>query len=293
MAFQNKGAMAATVVVAASNSFQNRSGNYVCPGANDHLIIQEALDALPATGGCIFLLDGTYTLGAQVARAIDNVKFIGCGAGTIINWNGVNPVITAGVQNNWLFSHFATDAGGVDIAGAAQSAIRNIWIAGVRTRLGKSDFEWTVDKLLKGAGPGADPDEIDVPVSAAEYVVGDILILSADVQSSSPPATYTKKKEIRIATGGALRIKFDLYGTSVTYGINGRIYRNGVAIGTEQSNTEASFTTYSEDIDGWSNGDLCQFYVKYISQTHVNSKAKNFRIYIVKKLYDAEVILDT
>jgi len=107
--------------------------DYICDGVNDHIEIQAALDALPATGGCISLLDGTYALGAQVARAIDDVKFIGCGASTLINFNGINPVITAGAQDGWLFSHFATDAGGVDIAGATQSAIRSVWIAGVRT----------------------------------------------------------------------------------------------------------------------------------------------------------------
>lgn len=122
----------ATFVVAASNSEHRYDVDFRCSGANDHIPIQAALDRLPATGGYIFLLDGTYTFGAQVARAIDNVKFIGCGAATIINWNGVNPVITAGVQSNWLFTQFATDAGGVDIAGAAQSAIRSVWIAGVR-----------------------------------------------------------------------------------------------------------------------------------------------------------------
>jgi len=32
-------------------------------------------------------------------------------------------------------------------------------------RIGKSDLEWTADKLLKGAGVGSDPIEIDVPLT--------------------------------------------------------------------------------------------------------------------------------
>jgi len=30
-------------------------------------------------------------------------------------------------------------------------------------RFGKSRLEWTADKILKGAGPGADPTEVDMP----------------------------------------------------------------------------------------------------------------------------------
>jgi len=35
------------------------------------------------------------------------------------------------------------------------------------TRLGKDRLEWTADKLLKGAGAGSDPTEIDVPTNLA------------------------------------------------------------------------------------------------------------------------------
>ena len=123
----------ATFVVAASNSVHRYDVDYRCSGANDHVQIQAAVDRLPATGGHIFFLEGTYNLGAQVLRAIDDVKFMGCGQATLLNFNGVNPVITAGAQDGWLFTHFATDAGGVSIAGATESAIRSVWIAGVRT----------------------------------------------------------------------------------------------------------------------------------------------------------------
>ena len=51
MAFENKGAMAATVVVAASDSLNKAAANYVCDGVDDDVEIQEAIDALPAGGG--------------------------------------------------------------------------------------------------------------------------------------------------------------------------------------------------------------------------------------------------
>ncbi len=122
-----------TILVAASNSLDKSGARYICDGVADDVEIQAALNALPATGGCVLLLDGTYTLTAQIARAIDDVEIRGCGHATLLNWNNTNPVITAGVRDGWLLSHFSTDAGGVSIATATQSAIRSVWIAGVRT----------------------------------------------------------------------------------------------------------------------------------------------------------------
>jgi len=39
----------------------------------------------------------------------------------------------------------------------------DIDLSHLKGRAGKSQLEWTADKILKGAGPGADPTEIDVP----------------------------------------------------------------------------------------------------------------------------------
>ena len=50
MAFENKGAMAATVVVAASDSLNKAAANYVCDGVADNVEIQAAIDALPGGG---------------------------------------------------------------------------------------------------------------------------------------------------------------------------------------------------------------------------------------------------
>jgi len=43
----------------------------------------------------------------------------------------------------------------------------------VSGRFGKSRLEWTADKLLKGAGAGADPTEIDVPAGGGLAIFGD------------------------------------------------------------------------------------------------------------------------
>jgi len=86
--FENKGAMAATVVVAASDSLNKAAANFVCSGANDEVEIQAAIDALPAGGGDIKLLEGTYHI-AAVITVPDYTVIKGChiptwGMGTIL-----------------------------------------------------------------------------------------------------------------------------------------------------------------------------------------------------------------
>jgi hypothetical protein len=123
-------------------------------------------------------------------------------------------------------------------------------------RITKAWMEWTADKLLKGAGTGANPTEIDVPVDVSA-TAGDELILSADTERFTALTSYTKLKEIRLGKAGTLRIKFDAMGD----GFRARIYRNGAAVGTERTLT-VSYQTFSEDISGWSVGDLCQLYAR-------------------------------
>ena len=75
----------ATVVVAAANaSLQSRAqADYVCDGVNDHVEIQAAIDALPATGGEVRLLDGTYNI--EVSLVLDSYQTLrGCGRSTIL-----------------------------------------------------------------------------------------------------------------------------------------------------------------------------------------------------------------
>lgn len=75
--------------------------------------------------------------------------------------------------------------------------------------------------------------------------------------------TYTKYKETKIDDcPDTLRISFTLghFNSTTLYG---RIYRNGVAVGTQRIAGSAGggiFTTWTEDIAGWSDGDLLQIY---------------------------------
>ena len=50
----------ATYIVAASDSRNKDLADFVADGTNDEVEIQAAIDALPATGGVVYLLEGTF-----------------------------------------------------------------------------------------------------------------------------------------------------------------------------------------------------------------------------------------
>jgi len=119
-------------------------------------------------------------------------------------------------------------------------------------------------------------------VKLVNYTAGDYLIASADTEKEVYSDTYTKAKEILVAREGTLRIKFDLKeGTGYAWA---KIYRNGSPVGTERSWDEPNYVTFSEDISGWSPGDLCQLYVH--SSGGQSVMIRNFRIYTGKPIVE-------
>lgn len=135
----------------------------------------------------------------------------------------------------------------------------------------------------------------DALAGPANFVAGNQLIQSADTNRTETSTSYVKKKEIKLGrVFGTLRIKFDLLAQSPGGGSDkayGRIYKNGVAEGTERTVVIANGTvTFSQDISGWETGDLIQLYAKK-EGTLTNATVANFRIY-VKYLEKPEVITD-
>ena len=122
---------------------------------------------------------------------------------------------------------------------------------------------------------------------------GDYLLYeNLEMRSLTSTTSYVKIKETKVGVGGTFRIKFDGCSTSVST-IEAVIYRNGVAVGTTQvlaggvttggtgytytydpatlknyvskdgtNFVYGNYVTYSEDIGGWSAGDLVQVYVR-------------------------------
>lgn len=122
-----------TFIIAPAGSQLATNAHYVTNGTADNVEIQAALDALPSTGGKIYLAEGTYTLAAQVTRSLNNVIIEGSGSATLLNLNGSTAVMSAGSNSNWLFLNFRTDAGGLSIASATQTAYINVWLGGTHT----------------------------------------------------------------------------------------------------------------------------------------------------------------
>ena len=90
----------ATKIVAASNSLDKSSADYVCDGVHDEEEINKAISDLSATGGTVLLLEGTYNIGSAGIRTVQtegggestaygiyitsNVRLIGQGRSTIL-----------------------------------------------------------------------------------------------------------------------------------------------------------------------------------------------------------------
>ena len=120
---------------------------------------------------------------------------------------------------------------------------------------------------------------IDLSNFEDTIVASDVLRASADTERTTQSDIYLKVKEISIKRTGILRTKFSLKCAHASYGIKGRIYKNGVAFGTERSTNSTSYEEYSEDLAVTKN-DLLQIYIK-VNTLNENATAyiKNFRVY--------------
>lgn len=110
-----------------------------------------------------------------------------------------------------------------------------------------------------------------------DFAAGNHLVASHDaVYSSGLSGVWLKAKEIRIPKAGVLRIKFTMY--SGGYLLYGQIYRNGTAVGTQRTTYSTTGQEFSEDISGWSSGDLVQIFV-YNTSYMQTAYVCNFQIF--------------
>jgi len=138
----------------------------------------------------------------------------------------------------------------------------------------------TSGQYLKTQGSAANPVWSTFIASPSIFVASDDLLASADTEEYTDSLTYELKKAITIPGGGTIRVKFDLRIQNSDNAAYGRVYHNGVAIGTEQVCTSMEYVTYSEDISGFYPGDSVQLYVHRQSETPPASAfCRNFRFY--------------
>lgn len=106
----------------------------------------------------------------------------------------------------------------------------------------------------------------------------DSTLASSLSKSSSSSTTYALLKSITIPAGldpyknSKFRIVFDLRGDVDRVGY-AKIYRNGAPVGTERSRSGTEYGTFSEDVDGWKQGDTIEIwgYIVIGREVHVRN----------------------
>jgi hypothetical protein len=98
------------------------------------------------------------------------------------------------------------------------------------------------------------------------YSPYDTVIASSEPEATTTEQVYTKVKEFTlrnsINANSLFRITFSMRRVAGATGVAGRIYVNGVAVGTER--TDNALTSYTEDIasTNWKVGDTISIYAK-------------------------------
>lgn len=91
-----------TLVVAASDSLNVLRADYRCDGVNDEVEINAAIAALPANGGSVQLLEGTYVLGTSITMNKAHVKLGGTGHATNITTTSNITMINVTAAHSWI-----------------------------------------------------------------------------------------------------------------------------------------------------------------------------------------------
>ena len=127
----------ATYIVAASDSRGKNAADYTCDGTADDVEIQAAIDALPASGGTVYLLEGTYTMAATVTIP-DYTTLTGSGPGTLINWDVTQNIGFTNVDNpaanhhivisDMLMDGFDKTNDLIEFGGAYACTFKNLWL---------------------------------------------------------------------------------------------------------------------------------------------------------------------
>jgi len=148
------------------NAVYAADADYTCDGVDDDDTFQTALDALPATGGQLFVLTGTYNwaAGETVTRAIDDVSIVGVGGSVYFDSADESNIFQAG-GDRWLFCNLRTDAGSLDMGATSDWMWLNVELGGTYYPLRTDGINIEDHSSIHGVGgsdtifpadPGAD-----------------------------------------------------------------------------------------------------------------------------------------
>jgi hypothetical protein len=135
---------------------------------------------------------------------------------------------------------------------------------------------------VPGAGSSAGTIYFDGAFAGSAFdswvQAGDYRLQSNDALAQNGTGSYVKTHEILSGVVGTLRIKFTLASSNATDGVNGRIYINGVAVGTERLTTSGTGVEFSEDVSNVATRDLIQVYARQASGSAI-ANVTNFRLF--------------
>lgn len=117
--------------------------------------------------------------------------------------------------------------------------------------------------------------ELTKRVWSAEVAPSGNLRVSADTERYSDSSSYVKVKEIQVFFIGRIRVYFVMRTTNSSYTAYGRVYKNGIAEGPEQSTTSTGSVGFYQDCSV-NSGDLVQLYIR---NTGATTRVGNFRLY--------------
>lgn len=106
------------VVGTSTAGWTENDCDYLCDGVDDQVEINAALQALPEGGGEVKILDGTYSISAQVVVSKNQVTLSGNGSATML-------------VRAWQ----STNSEGVIVVWASYCTVKNIFVDGVKNRL--------------------------------------------------------------------------------------------------------------------------------------------------------------
>lgn len=120
--------------------------------------------------------------------------------------------------------------------------------------------------------------EVDAVVESFRAIMpSNTLRHSIDTEESGQNIDYVEVKSFKCGLVGWYRVKFDIASNGDSHTAHGRIYKDGIAFGTEQSQYGTTYATKSEDLYIPA-GSLISLYVKVDSAAYY-WKVKNFRLY--------------
>lgn len=246
---------------------QLSQGNVKFQAAAERILLGAATE--PATGVGIFLgKDGS-----------DYEFRAGNPSGQYIHWNGSTLAIVGTITAT------AGTIGGFDIG--------SDYIRDTANSMGLASTVSGSDDVRFWAGAAfADRATAPFRVTEAGAVVANNLTLTggtvamasastsitaktADTTRTISAASYTKYKEFLISVGGSYDVYFEIRNTTGSGTTSGQIFKNGVAVGVEQTDATGSFVAFNETISSLVPGDLIQFYGK---KTIDNGEVRNFRL---------------